>query len=137
MTTPDPTIQRRRQGGFTLLEATIAAVVLMVGVVALIEIHRTLLNQVSDLRQNRANPVIIEQIIHDQIQYVRSNPRSGPTLTSTIPLFLLDKATYEATVNAVAPSDWATQAYDVGVLFKTSAGTVTSPLVRISRGNYF
>lgn len=67
--------------GFTLTEAAISAVILMVGAMALIRIGQTFLNQVTGIRQTQGHPPIAERLLHDQIQQIRAS-----TMGATYPL---------------------------------------------------
>ena len=74
----------KTQAGFTLIEAAITAVILMVGVIALIQIGKASASQIIDLRRTLGQPAVAERLIHDQMEAIRA-PALAPDPPQGVP----------------------------------------------------
>ncbi|MBM3271248.1 MAG: hypothetical protein FJZ01_26745 [Candidatus Sericytochromatia bacterium] len=80
--------------GFTLVEATLTAAVLMVGVISLIKIGQTSVNQIREIRRDLGQPAIAERLIHDQLEALMAEP-APPAAAPRIPPLGIDGVVYE------------------------------------------
>lgn len=132
----------RVENGFTLIEAAITAVILMVGVIALIQIGRTTSNQVLDIRRTHGQPAIAERLIHDQIEALMAATGS---VVPQVPPLGFDGVVYRARLARRTDCDFAigsetlpcweiTAEISSGATFvPMMAGPVTAPPVRVWR----
>ncbi|MBI6546155.1 MAG: hypothetical protein HY692_05135 [Cyanobacteria bacterium NC_groundwater_1444_Ag_S-0.65um_54_12] len=97
----------KRAGGITLLEATIGSAVAMVGIVALIQISRSLLDTTSEIRTQQGQPAIAERLIRDQLAFIKSptytpcatvSPLALPGVVYTLQLDCSNAPTYSIKV---------------------------------------
>lgn len=87
-------VRRRARRAFTIIEAAISGVILMVGVIALIQIGRAAANQIDDIRRTQGQPAIAERLVHDQYEAIMA--LTGPATDSPplVPPVGLDGAAY-------------------------------------------
>jgi Tfp pilus assembly protein PilV len=119
----------RRRRGFTLIEASISGAILMIGVISLINISRTSMNQITEMRVNQGHPAIAESLVHDQIEALRANP------AAQVPPIVLDGLEYRVAVS-LPVLEAGMSRYAVSVTFKTAAfkaGVLVAPPVYVWR----
>lgn len=118
-----------RERGFTLIEASITAVILMVGVIALIQIGKATTGQITDLRHTYGQPAIAERLIHDQAEAILAAD-TAPDPPPVVPPLGLGGITYEVEAARESGKDRGGLAcYSIRVKFKGSyfkAGDPTS-----------
>jgi Tfp pilus assembly protein PilE len=114
----------KQQQGFTLIEAAITAVILMVGVIALIQIGRTTQNQITSLRREEGQPAIAERLIHEQVVALKARALVSPKpALAPIPPMGLEGVIYQVVVEtpnpAPSPQPSGMTPYDISVRFGT------------------
>lgn len=96
----------RGQGGFTLIEAAVSSIILMVGVIALVQVGRATTGQISDIRRVHGQPAIVERLIHDQYEAIMAAP-SAASIPQVPPLGM-DGVVYQATASLDPTGDIGT-----------------------------
>ncbi len=95
----------RPERGFTLIEASITGVILMVGVIALVQVGRATSGQISDLRRTHGQPAIVERLLHDQYEAIMAAD-STVSIPQVAPLGL-DGVVYQASASRDPSCDLA------------------------------
>lgn len=96
---------KRRVGGFSLLEVMLAALVLMIGMMAVSQLGRNLLAGFDPSQDHGLNqhPAIVENLLRDQIEYARNATTHAAVLAPPLPDLVTSHGTYSTTVALVAP----------------------------------
>lgn len=103
--------------GFTLLEATIAAAVLMIGIVTLITTGNTLLKQVTDIRTAQGQPEISERLLQDQISLIRGIPGT-PATYPEVPPIVVGNVLYTIQITVASHSTWTADTQEIHLSVK-------------------
>ncbi|GEM_PF-4370177 len=104
-------MSNRRKAGFTLLEAMLAILVLLVGIMALAPLSKSVLGNLSPsggvLLEHSE---IVEHLLRDQAELIRAHPDAPawPSAYPTIPPLALAPASYSVAVDAI---DYATGSF--------------------------
>lgn len=102
-------MSRRLPGGFSLLEVMLAALVLMIGMMAVSQLSRNLLSGFDPSQAHGLNqhPAIVEGLLRDRVELARSATALAG-VTAALPDLVTPHGTYSTTVATTGPLEGAT-----------------------------
>lgn len=90
-----------RQGGFSILEAMLAVLVLMMGVVGITQLTRSMTASIVPSERGVVqHPEIVDQLLRDQVERLRAGSSTATPITG--PVLVMSEATYSARADRTA-----------------------------------